>query len=299
MANTFFINSSHKLLSNLTGKIFSSLPTSVRQIVKASLYRNYYLFQVQTNAEQKKFLFILAHQRSGSTLLLHLLNMNPDIIGYGETRLSYKSKIDLDTLVGKVAWETGESRIVERYVMDKIVSSKLSLDKKFFNLDNIYFIFLLREPEKSIQSIFKSGFHPSWNEQDSLKYYLERLSSLEDCAKTFNNKERSLFFTYAQLIEKTESVFKAVQQFLDLHDPLSDQYEVITPTSKRFVGDRSINLKSGRIVKEDKVGDKISPKIIEEGLNAYNQCRAILTQYCTTIDDEGFNSIPVNKLDNS
>ena len=284
MTNFFFENSLINLFSNLTGKVFSGLPMPVRQLIRTSLYRSYYLFQVPIKTDQKRFLFILAHQRSGSTLLLHLLNANSDILGYGESRLPYKSKTDLDILVGKVAWETSKSRITERYIMDKIVSNNLSLDRKISELDNVYFIFLIREPTKSIQSILKSGFYPSWNEQDALKYYIERLFSLENCAKNFSNKKRSLFLTYAQLIEQTEAVFQAVQQFLDLPSPLSEHYEVITPTSKRFVGDRSPNLKTGRIVKEDKIEDEISTKMIEEGLNAYNRCCATLTQYCSTID---------------
>ena len=284
MASTFFKKNLLNLIYNSTGKVFSGLPISVQQLIKTSLYRSYYLLQVPIKIEQKRFLFILAHQRSGSTLLLHLLNANPDILGYGETRLPYKSKIDLDTLVGKVAWETSKTRITERYVMDKIVSNNLRLEQDFLKLDNVYFMFLIREPEKSIQSILKSGFYPSWNEQDALKYYIERLFSLENYARNFSNKKRSLFFTYAQLIEHTEVVFKAVQQFLDLPSPLSEHYKVITPTSNRFVGDRSRNLKSGCIVKKDKIGDKISLETIEEGLNAYNQCCATLTQYCSTID---------------
>jgi LPS sulfotransferase NodH len=38
-----------------------------------------------------EFVHILSHMRSGSTLLAHLLASHPEIIGYGETHIRYRS----------------------------------------------------------------------------------------------------------------------------------------------------------------------------------------------------------------
>lgn len=288
----------YKKIFNLPSILFSKLPTDTQQLVRNILYRSYFLVCKPIKGDRKKFLFVLAHQRSGSTLLVHLLNTSSEILGYGETHISYKSKIDLDTLVGKISWETGKGKIVERYIMDKMVCNNSILDKKILHHQDLYLVFIVREPKESIQSILKSGFYPSWNEQDAMSYYLERLAELEEYAKTINNKERSLFLTHTQLIGQTQLVFKAIQQFLSLRYTLSENYEIITTTSKRFIGDVSSNMKTGRIVRKEKELEfNISPDVIEECLRGFHRCCNTLSQYCTVIDTTELSLLSAKELD--
>ncbi len=50
-----------------------------------------------------KYLFVFAHMRSGSTLLVHLLNSSPEIIGYGETKTVYTDEDSFCNLLSKVS----------------------------------------------------------------------------------------------------------------------------------------------------------------------------------------------------
>ncbi|MGV2388843.1 MAG UNVERIFIED_CONTAM: sulfotransferase [Microcystis novacekii LVE1205-3] len=42
--------------------------------------------------------------RSGSSLLTHILNSNPEIIGFGETHLVYESEQDFKALMFQLYW---------------------------------------------------------------------------------------------------------------------------------------------------------------------------------------------------
>ena len=50
---------------------------------------------------QYRYVFILAHMRSGSTLLAHLLASHPDFVGAGETKVCYRTPADLPQLILK------------------------------------------------------------------------------------------------------------------------------------------------------------------------------------------------------
>ena len=45
-----------------------------------------------TLAAGYELLFVLGHMRSKSSLLVHLLNSNPEVLGYGETHIGYTGR---------------------------------------------------------------------------------------------------------------------------------------------------------------------------------------------------------------
>ncbi|MDY7013544.1 MAG: sulfotransferase family protein, partial [Cyanobacteriota bacterium] len=79
--------------------------------IKNEIIRKYFEYRIQTphdpyrilfRLQPYRVLFILSHMRSGSSLLTHILNSNPEIIGYGETHLQYSSEADFKRLMLKV-----------------------------------------------------------------------------------------------------------------------------------------------------------------------------------------------------
>ncbi|HAG85691.1 MAG TPA: sulfotransferase family protein [Cyanobacteria bacterium UBA12227] len=277
--------------------------TNLRELIrnfKNNLVQHYFQFRINTSKSPYKvrlrtkpyrILFILSHMRSGSSLLTHLLNSNPEIIGYGETHIQYSSELDFKKLMFKVYLQGREFNKLEhfnnfrmnhKYILDKVLHDHKFLDKSFLNSENIYIIFLVREPERSLNSIIT--LKPHWTQEKTLDYYCTRLSMLANYAEMVNSKQHSLFVTYDQLVNHTETVFNALKIFLGTEEGFSEQYEILRTTGMQGIGDSSENIKAGRIIKNArKLENKISQDRVEKGMECFNQCCAILTQYCTTV----------------
>jgi hypothetical protein len=259
--------------------------------VKNTSIRKYYEFRLNSASDPYeilgrksfyKILFILSHMRSGSSLLTHILNSNPEIIGYGETHTQYASEKDFKTLMFKVYWNIRDLNMNHKYILDKVLHNNKFLEYQFLVSDKIFGIFLIREPQRSLASMLE--LKPHWSEKDALNYYCERLSKLEEYAKLINNKERSLLIVHDQILNNSEAVFESLKKFLGTQQGFSEKYQIMRTTGQRDVGDWQGNIKAGRIIRTPrKLDNKISQESLEQGIQAFNQCQSVLVQYCTTI----------------
>ncbi len=269
-----------------------------------------------------KILFLLSHMRSGSSLLSHILVTNPEIAGFGETHIKYSVEDDFEKLILKINELVGNSQVylnylgvsqsctnnssriillpgiteseqdarttnlhkwdAPNYFFDKILHNNMFINEHILCSEQVDVIFLLREPQRSLASISK--LKPHWNHKQVLGYYLRRLAKLETYAKLMNSKERSFFLTHDQLLHKTELVFKSLQNFLQVQQPFSEEYEILPTTGMRFIGDQSERIKSGRIIRYNQIPEiSISPELINQGRQAFDQCVNTLLKYCQTI----------------
>ncbi|NJM86955.1 MAG: sulfotransferase [Hydrococcus sp. RU_2_2] len=255
----------------------------IKQLAKTAIY-NYYSFSFDKIQHPNKILLILGHMRAGSSLLTHILNTNPEISGFGESHLRYATGEDFKELIYQVHRTLNKWQPSEKYVLDKVLHDSYLIDENLLISNKICAIFLIREPKETLPSLIKINPHKKWDEIKALRYYTERLENLEKYARLINNKNRALAVTYEQIIENTEQVFKTIEKFLDLKNSLSEQYEILPTTGTLYVGDSSENIKTGSIVrKKYKSPDiEISPKTLERAFDAFNQCHATLSQYCST-----------------
>ncbi|NEP14661.1 MAG: sulfotransferase [Symploca sp. SIO2C1] len=229
-----------------------------------------------------KILFLLGHMRSGSSLLSHILVTNPEIVGFGETHIKYSVEGDFEKLILKIHQVVGNSPVDLNYFFDKILHNNMFINEAILCSEQVYLIFLLREPQQSLASIIK--LKPHWNQKQALGYYSRRLAKLETYAKLINSKKRSFFLTHDQLLHKTELVFKSLQYFLQVQQPFSEEYEILPTTGMRFIGDQSERIKSGRIIRYNQISESsISPDLIKQGIQAFDQCINTLSEYCQTI----------------
>ncbi|MEQ8755920.1 MAG: sulfotransferase family protein [Coleofasciculus sp. G1-WW12-02] len=271
------------------------------RVLKNDIIQNYHQFRINTpqdpyaivgRSKPYRILFILSHMRSGSSLLTHILNSNPDIIGYGETHIQYTSEADFKRLMLKVYWQAQEFRKIQdikslsmyqTYILDKVLHNNKFLDDNFLVSENVYSLFLLREPKRSLASI--AELKPHLNQEQVLDYYVQRLSRLEDYAKLINSKKRSLFITHAQLLKHTDLVFEALKIFLDTKQGFSEDYQILKTTGMRDVGDYKGNIKIGRIVRtQRKLETQVAPDLEEKGMRSFEECCATLSNYCRTIE---------------
>ncbi|NEQ54701.1 MAG: sulfotransferase family protein [Leptolyngbya sp. SIO3F4] len=248
-------------------------------------------YHVAFRAKPYRFLLLLSHMRSGSSLLTHLLTTNPEVIGYGETHINYNDANDFKVLLKKVYWQAQDFRTLgdarnlrmqHQYVMDKVLHNKKFLDHEFLTSEQVYAIFLLREPERSLASI--ADLKPHWNQHDAIEYYAERMAMLVEYARLINTQRRTLVLTYEQMLDDTPKVLGTLQQFLHTQAPFTEEYKVLKTTGMRGVGDPKGNIKAGKIVRSQRqLSLNFSPEILSTAKTAYQTTYEQLCRLCTQV----------------
>lgn len=229
--------------------------------------------------------------RSGSSLLTHILSSNPEIIGYGETHTKYQSEVDLKNLMLNVYLKVPEFktlsdiknfRMDHSYILDKVLHNSRFSDYSFLASQNVYSIFLLREPKRSLGSLL--DLKPHWTEQTAVDYYSDRLRQIETYAQFVNNPKHTLVVTYEQMLNQTQSVLVRLQQFLSTTQSFSEDYKVVKTTGQAGIGDHKGNIKAGRIIRNARALDiTIGDEAVQLGQAAFDQCMTTLSKYCTII----------------
>lgn len=194
-----------------------------------------------------KNIFLLAHMRSRSTLLMNILMANPQIWGMGETNAKYDTRLKLEWM--KLKNSIHHKRFFSRkdYFIDQINHNRKTPypDKIITRTSKV--IFLLREPQASIQSILKltRKHYTPWTIVEATKYYQERLEFLKKLYSKLNSIN-TFIIQSNDLINKKESVLLDLSSFLKLQNPLEPKYNISEFTGTR--GDPSINIYNKEIL---------------------------------------------------
>ena len=230
--------------------------------------------------------------RSGTTLLTHLLTTNPDVIGYGETHTNYTDASDFKTLLKKVYWQAQDFRRLgdvqnlrmnHQYVMDKVLHNKKFLNSDFLQSEQVYVIFLLREPERSLASI--ADLNPHWSQQDTIEYYGKRMAMLVNYARLINTPKRLLVVTYEQMLDNTPQVLTRLQQFLQTPTPFTEEYKVLKTTGMKGVGDPKGKIKAGKIVRSQRqLSQSFPAELVASANQIHHDCQAALVELCQSVD---------------
>jgi len=256
---------------------------------KQSFYRLYGC--IAAPGKSYDYIIILGHMRSGSSLLVHLLNSNPEICGYGETHTRYSSPKDFDALKGNVLFNFKKFAppTEVKFLMDKLLHDYTLKPEKADLLihERIRLLFLLRQPKDTINSIIKniSLFD---DKEKAVGHYVNRLASMEKFAHRLSPYKKCFALTYEQIIDQTNQLFAMLEEFLDLKTPLSDHYDILPTTGKKGVGDHSSNILTGSIIrnKQTTADPQISPESMAQAAAAYESCIALLSQRCVRLDPE-------------
>lgn len=198
-----------------------------------------------------RFVFLMGHMRSGSSLLLHILASSPEIAGFGESHCSYGELDDLDDLRDGVARWLGPRAARSRYLLDKMLHDYIELGDGVLQCEDVFFVFLVREPRSAIASMMLQ--FPDWftggplpNDRlfaHAVAHYQTRLEVLLDLAWRVGRRQRMLFITHQELIEKTAPVFRAIEDMLGLSEPLRETYELLPTTGEPALGDTSPHIR--------------------------------------------------------
>ena len=238
-------------------------------------------------AAKPQYVLVLSHMRSYSTLLCHILNNHPEVDGYAELHIPYRSAEDLDVLRQDMA-ATLDHPPAGRVVLDKILHDEYATDAAVLDRDDVRLVFTIREPERAVPSIIMLGRRtvpPDWkaNPADATRYYCDRLQRLAATATA--HPDRALYFDSELLVSDTQRVLDALRAHLQLDAPLRPTYEQHRFTGQEGYGDWSPFIAAGEIVtaRESYDGVAVPDPLLQEARAAYERCRRILVGRCATV----------------
>ncbi len=273
---------------------FSRITNYSRVIVRKLLYPIYDSLCINKLDTPQKVILLLSHMRAGSTLGINLLCTNPDIIGMGETGIRYDSHRDFRTLRGKVYSRHSKLSITEKYILDNLNHNVNILNPDILLDEQVICLFLIRESESAISSLLNKKFVKlnCPNGMDEIvwasTYYKNRLARLMEYAKIINNKDKSLYLTYEQLISDTQTTLNSLKNFLDTQYSFSEEY---TPLSSKslfggMVGDTvSKKISAGKIIRKPSPKISLPKEVAKECLESYQRAEATLSKYCRCIGE--------------
>jgi hypothetical protein len=235
-------------------------------------------------AAPRRYLFIMSHMRSYSSLLCHILNSNPEVAGYVEMHESYSTNLDLLKLTMRVRELTGQQLRSRQYVLDKLLFN-YDISEPLLARDDIVMLFTIREPEKAIRSIISMGRKrkkPDWKSKPArvVDYYVGRLERLTEVAAA--RPRHTLFFEADQLIDDTTTVLRAFDRFLGLREPLRPVYQTFAYSGTPKFGDPSRFITEGRIVRDRRSYDglDVSDELMGQAWDAFERARKLLADSC-------------------
>ena len=248
-----------------------------------------YGYGSQTTARHTgRYLFVVSHMRSFSSLLCHILGSHAEISGYAEAQLSYFGRLDLQRLARKVQQTTGNP-VLGRYVLDKILHNNREIAPAVLDRPDIKMLFLLRNPTDTFRSILNLSHARGSRGKFSdpvrvLDYYVKRLQQLEDyCTRVGAN---ALFLESERLINDTERVLVELSRWLELGTTLKADYRTFRHTGEVGYGDPSPTIMAGTVVRNDEdrhryyVATPISDDLLHQGMTAHASCRDGLATRC-------------------
>lgn len=265
-------------------------------VVQAAAKLHWRLLKTVRGNSLVKFLLVLSHQRAGSTLLIHLLNTNPRILGYGETFDHYASPRDLQKLPFGITRTTRKIVWSQAFVVDKLLYDELLVDDALLRDENIYSIFLVREPQGALRSLVNAPRLDGWPQRPEankdyvdhanvVKYYSSRLAMLGRYARIINSRSRSLFMTYEDILLRTNAVFGTLKSFLAVDGTFSEDYSVLRTTGVPGYGDVSQHIRRGCIDRNIvRPQNAVRPELIGEAGFAFDRCCRVLREYCSTVN---------------
>ena len=256
---------------------------TIKHILKKFLFLHYSIC-LKFRRRPFKYLLIMAHMRSGSTLLSHLLNTNRNVYAAAESNEIYSSMRDLKRQIYRVFCVNRMLFPRGAYVADQLNHSRLIPDPALLDDERIYCLFLIREPREALSSILRLEYFRG-TEDDALTYYADRLEKLCTCAERLGDKGRMMFITHRQLLDQTADVLSSLQRFTGLETPFSEQYSVLHITGK--VSDPSRTIKEGRVVRNSAPPPmQLKKETIERAESVYRKTLDRLSGICITIYHE-------------
>lgn len=227
---------------------------------------------VALSGDKYRYVFVLAHMRSGSTLLSHILASNPKFAHAGKSYVRYRSSKDFKKLIVETCRRLHKIRLRATYVVDQINWS-VCLTNEIFELPLIEkCVILIREPEATLKSCMVTAAAPGlpgMQEKEALDYYINRLAELSQYGTVLG--KRALLVEYDNLVDRPEKTLATLTAFFGVDQAFSVNYRTHRMTGQD--GDPSKNIQLGRIIRTQSHDVDISPDVLSRARMAFENCR--------------------------
>ncbi len=236
-----------------------------------------------------RYLLLMTHARSYSTLLCHILGSHPQICGYSEAMIPYETAVDLIRLNSEV-FRAGNYRGDCDYVVDKLLYDNFDVSEAVLRNPRVTPLLMVRQPESAIASLVRMrireyeqglsdwaahGIDPARNAELAAVYYISRLGTLQAFAARLEAMgKRGLFLAAESLLTDTAATFRWLEQELELREPLREEYRLFANTGAVGSGDTSPAIRSGRIVRDRDDRDEAPISIREDLFDRARQAHA-------------------------
>jgi len=168
----------------------------------------------------KKVLFLSSHLGSGSDQLYVAFCDLLSIQGYKKENI-YRSMQDIFFLTE----QKHKLKTSARVYMDHLLFNYQFSCKQAY--ENCKFIFIVREPEETIEFLVSNKFY---NKKDAILYYLYRIRRICEMAK---NSKDGLFLTHANL--KNGKGIQEIKDYLNIKERFNFVFENIENKNKNIL----------------------------------------------------------------
>lgn len=216
----------------------------------------------------ERYLFVIAHPRSGSTVLSHVLQSHEDIIGFGEHHESYTSSADLSALAARNAFFDRAPTAERRYTLDKIVSNDHEISNVVLSRSDTRIIFLVREPIATLES-YRRLLHYLTTDEERLESYRTRIDGMVALAEATGDADRMMFVDYKDLTSDTDATLARLTTWLELDTPLTPEYDLNAKSGRRTWGDPSEHIKAKTIISVTHDPAELDGDVIEAAHEVY------------------------------
>ncbi len=239
-----------------------------------------YFWKIFFQKRNQKQLFIMGHPRSGSSLLMHILTSNSEIVGYGEYFTVYHAHSDIMNAEFDIKRKRNKLFKKFLYITNQILHTSRTPNLNIFNSNKIKIIFLIRSPEEALSSsaILSKKKKGIIDEEKIVREYIERLQFF---IKLFSllEKEQWIFLTYEDLTVNTTKALDNLNQFLNLKIPLSSSYKLQDFT--QVSGDPSVNITKGFIFKTNSKLLKFDENLMLKAKDVYQETLSLFSSKYT------------------
>jgi hypothetical protein len=224
----------------------------------------------------RRYVLVLSHMRSYSSLLCHLLGSHPEIDGYAEMHRSYRRYTDLLRLKAHV-FRSLDGEFGGRFVLDKLLHDRYTVSHAVLERRSVYPILLVRDPADTVRSILRMGGviqSAGWYSDPCLVagYYESRVSHLAEIARTLERP--SVFIRGKDLLDDTRGCLDSIASFLGLRSALDESYSLFKNTGREGWGDYSDVILERRVVRDRLRGDgpDLPHGLLVRAQRAYDDC---------------------------
>lgn len=194
----------------------------------------------------QKHLFLMGHPRSGSSLLMHIITSNSEIIGYGEYLTKYNSTGSFDLAEFDIRRKAGGLFKNFKFIANQINHHSITPNIDLLRSKDIKFVILIRKPATTLSSMHflsKNAKKPMLQSQIT-DIYVERLQYLS-MVTSYIKPSQWTYAKYEDIITNTKSTLQELSGFLNLQENLTPDYKL--KKYSQVWGDPSKNIIKGTV----------------------------------------------------